>query len=172
MCLAGQVPAAPSTAAEAVAMAQAGLGWLAKTDVASLTTAEQADCLRGLARAESMHTAARSRVLGAFHAQCGYEDDGHGSAKPLGQPYRNQHGTAAGHLDRVLVSRAVDRQHHAAAPLLSAPQQALDDLLFLLPPAHNLVAARPGCRRSVPALCRRRVTDDGRHVNRLAPHRW
>jgi hypothetical protein len=79
MCLAGQVPAAPST--EAVAMAQAGLGWLAKTDVASLTTAEQADCLRGLERAESMHTAARSRVLGAFHAQCGYEDDGHGSAK-------------------------------------------------------------------------------------------
>ena len=38
MFLAGQVPAAPSTAADAVAMAQAALSWLAKTDVASLTT--------------------------------------------------------------------------------------------------------------------------------------
>jgi len=81
MCLAGQVPAAPATTAEAVAMAQAALSWLAETDVASLTTIEQADCLRGLERAASMHTAAQSRVLGAFHAQGGYEDDGHRSTK-------------------------------------------------------------------------------------------
>src|ERR1700728_4744995 len=81
MCLAGQMPAAPSTTADAVAMAQAALSWLAQTDVASLTTIEQADCLRGLERAASMHTAAQSRVLGAFHAQGGYEDDGHRSTK-------------------------------------------------------------------------------------------
>ncbi len=81
MCLAGQVPATPSTAADAVAMVAAGLGWLAKTDVASLTTIEQADCLRGLERASSMHTAARSRVLSAFSAQGGCEDDGQGSAR-------------------------------------------------------------------------------------------
>ena len=81
MCLASQVPAAPATTAEAVAMAQAALSWLAETDVASLTTIEQADCLRGLERAASMHTAAQSRVLGAFHAQGGYEDDGHRSTK-------------------------------------------------------------------------------------------
>jgi hypothetical protein len=81
MCLAGQVPTVPATAAEAMAMVQAGLGWLASADVASLLTVEQADCLRGLERAESMHTAARSRVLSAFHAQCGYEDDGCGSAR-------------------------------------------------------------------------------------------
>ena len=81
MCLAGQVPAAPATTADAVAMAQAALSWLAETDVASLTTIEQADCLRGLERAASMHTAAQSRVLGAFHAQGGYEDDGHRSTK-------------------------------------------------------------------------------------------
>jgi hypothetical protein len=81
MCLAGQMPAAPSTTADAVAMAQAALSWLAETDVASLTTIEQADCLRGLERAASMHTAAQSRVLGAFHAQSGYQDDGHRSAK-------------------------------------------------------------------------------------------
>src|ERR1700733_6725924 len=81
MCLAGQMPAAPSTTADAVAMAQAALSWLAETDVASLTTIEQADCLRGLERAASMHTAAQSRVLGAFHAQSGYQDDGHRSTK-------------------------------------------------------------------------------------------
>jgi Domain of unknown function (DUF222)/HNH endonuclease len=81
MCLAGQVPAAPSTAAQAVAMVQAGLGWLAATDAASLPAAVQAETLRGLERAASMHTAAHAGVLGAFDAQCGYEDDGHGSAR-------------------------------------------------------------------------------------------
>src|SRR5215470_1098796 len=81
MCLAGQPPAAPANAAEAMAMAQAGLGWLAEADAASLTTAEQADCLRSLERARSVHTAARSRVLAAFHAQDGSADDGHGSTR-------------------------------------------------------------------------------------------
>jgi Domain of unknown function (DUF222) len=81
MCLAGQVPAAPTTASQAVAMVQAGLGWLATADAASMPTAAQADCLRGLERAASMHIAAQSRVLAAFHAQAGYEDDGHGSAR-------------------------------------------------------------------------------------------
>jgi hypothetical protein len=81
MCLAGQVPAAPTTAAQAVAMAAAGLGWLASADATTLTTAEQAECLRALERAEAVHTAARSRVLSAFAAQEGYQDDGHGSAR-------------------------------------------------------------------------------------------
>src|SRR5215831_2344021 len=81
MCLAGQAPAPPANAAQAAAMARAGLGWLAGADVASLTTAEQADCLRALERAESLHTAARARVLTAFHAQNGCADDGHGSTR-------------------------------------------------------------------------------------------
>jgi Domain of unknown function (DUF222) len=81
MCLAGQVPAAPATAAQAMAMVTAGLGWLATTDVASLPTAVQAEWLRGLERAVSVHTAARSRVLWAFCAQAGYEDDGQGSPR-------------------------------------------------------------------------------------------
>jgi hypothetical protein len=81
MCLAGQVPAAPATAAQAVAMVQAGLGWLAAADVAGLPTVVQADCLRALERAESMHTAARSRILAAFDAQSGHDDDGHGSTR-------------------------------------------------------------------------------------------
>ena len=62
-------------------MAEAGLAYLASADTASLTTGEQADCLRALARAESRHAAARARVLYAFTAQGGYEDDGHGSAR-------------------------------------------------------------------------------------------
>jgi hypothetical protein len=81
MCLASQVLAAPTTAAQAVAMAAAGLGWLATADPTTLTTAEQADCLRALERAEAVQTAARSRVLSAFASQEGYKDDGHGSAR-------------------------------------------------------------------------------------------
>src|SRR5215472_10623765 len=83
MCLPGQAPPVPvpATAADAAAMAQAALSWLAAVDAGSLTTAEQADCLRALERAGSMHTAARARVLAAFTAQGGYEDDGQGTAK-------------------------------------------------------------------------------------------
>ena len=71
----------PSCAAEAVAMAQAALGWLAAADFASLPAVVQAECVRGLERAGSMHTAARASVLRAFTAQSGYETDGHGSAR-------------------------------------------------------------------------------------------
>jgi hypothetical protein len=67
----------PATATEAVAMARAALAWLARADPATLTTAEQADCLRGLEQAESAHTAARASVLAAFRACDGYRDDGH-----------------------------------------------------------------------------------------------
>ena len=85
MCLPGQpspgaVPA-PATAAEAVAMAEAGLGWLADADFTALTTGEQADCLRGLERAESRKTAAQARALSAFRTSDGFRDDGHGSPK-------------------------------------------------------------------------------------------
>jgi hypothetical protein len=81
MYLPNQSPAAPTTAAQAVAMARAGLAWLAAADATSLTGAEQAECLRGLERAEAVHTAARAKVLAAFCSSGGYEDDGHGSAK-------------------------------------------------------------------------------------------
>jgi hypothetical protein len=45
MCLPGQPPAPPTTAAEAVAMARAGLSWLAAADATALTGVEQAECL-------------------------------------------------------------------------------------------------------------------------------
>src|SRR5580658_3848500 len=85
MCLPGQPPTgavpAPATAAEAVAMAEAALGWLADADFTALTTGEQADCLRGLERAESRKTAAHARALSAFRASDGCRDDGHGSPR-------------------------------------------------------------------------------------------
>jgi hypothetical protein len=62
-------------------MAQAGLAWLAGMDAGSVPAVVQADCLRGLERAESMRVAACSSVLAAFSAGSGYEDDGHGSAR-------------------------------------------------------------------------------------------
>ncbi len=62
-------------------MVLAGLGWLARADMASVPAGVQADCLRGLERALSVHAAARARVLGAFTAQGGYEDDGQGSPR-------------------------------------------------------------------------------------------
>ena len=71
----------PSSASHALTMVLTGLGWLAASDAASVPSAIQADCLRGLERAASMHTAARSRVLSAFSGQHGYEDDGQGSPR-------------------------------------------------------------------------------------------
>jgi hypothetical protein len=78
MCLPGQPIPVPTTAADAAAMARAALGWLAEADAGSLTTAEQADCLRALGQAASLHTAAQARVLGAFHARAGCQDEATG----------------------------------------------------------------------------------------------
>src|SRR5690349_8515964 len=72
---------APTGVAGALAMLQRALDHLNATDVASLPADVQAEALRALARAEAKHTAARARVLGAFAGQCGFEDDGHGSAR-------------------------------------------------------------------------------------------
>jgi hypothetical protein len=81
MCLSGQPPASPATAGEALSAISAGLDYLNGADVASLTTAEQAGCLRALEQATARHTAARSKILAAFHAQDGCADDGHGSTR-------------------------------------------------------------------------------------------
>ncbi len=75
------VPPPPATPGEATAMVLAGLGWLASADLASAPAGVQAECLRALERAESVQVAARSAVLSAFDAQCGYQDDGQGTAR-------------------------------------------------------------------------------------------
>ena len=87
----------PGSAADAVAMAHAGLAYLATADMASLPAAAQAECLRGLERAESLHTAARAGALAAFISGSGYEDDGQGSARTwLRWQTRITSGAAAG----------------------------------------------------------------------------
>ncbi|HVB43417.1 MAG TPA: DUF222 domain-containing protein [Streptosporangiaceae bacterium] len=83
MCVSGDrcSQSLPQSSGAALEMVLTGLDWLAKADLASSPAAVQADCLRGMERALSMHTAARARVLAAFTAQAGYEDDGHGSPR-------------------------------------------------------------------------------------------
>ncbi len=56
-------------------MVSAGLSYLASCDATELPTAVQAETLRGLERAEAVHTAARASVLAAFTTQNGYEVD-------------------------------------------------------------------------------------------------
>ena len=67
--------------AAALAAVTDGLQYLSSVDAAGLPAAAQADCLRGLARAEAAHTAAQARMLAAFSTGAGHEDDGHGSAQ-------------------------------------------------------------------------------------------
>jgi Domain of unknown function (DUF222)/HNH endonuclease len=87
----------PSSVAEALALLERALDHLNATDVASLPAAVQAEALRALGRAEAKYTVARSRVLGAFAAQGGFEDDGHGSARTwLKWQTRVTHGAAVG----------------------------------------------------------------------------
>ena len=65
--------------------------------MASLPAAAQAECLRGLERAESLHTAARAGALAAFMSCGGCEDDGQGSARAwLRWQTRITSGAAAG----------------------------------------------------------------------------
>src|SRR3984957_3204018 len=71
-----------SSVDEAMDMARASLGYLARADVASLPGVVQARLLRELERAQSQHTAGRVRVLSAFTVQGGYADDGHGGPHP------------------------------------------------------------------------------------------
>jgi Domain of unknown function (DUF222)/HNH endonuclease len=72
---------APANTREALDALHASLTYLATANAADLTAAEQADCLRALAKAESVHTAATVTVLAAFTAQASYTDDGQGSAR-------------------------------------------------------------------------------------------
>jgi hypothetical protein len=64
-----------ASVSEALDMARASLAFVAAAAAAELTTEEQADTLRGLERASSVATAARTSVLGAFTAGRGYSAD-------------------------------------------------------------------------------------------------
>jgi Domain of unknown function (DUF222)/HNH endonuclease len=77
----GQRSATLASTGQALAALRDALTFLATTDATALTVAEQADCLRGLQRAESVRIAAQTAVLDAFADGCGYADDGQGSAR-------------------------------------------------------------------------------------------
>jgi hypothetical protein len=70
-----------TSVAEATAAVRAGLAFLNDADAASIPVADQAECLRELARAESAYTSAQARMLAAFSSQGGYCDDGQGSVR-------------------------------------------------------------------------------------------
>ena len=70
----------PVSVANALGMLDRALSCLVAVDAAGLPTSAQAEALLALERSEARHTAVRARLLGAFAAQGGYEDDGHGSA--------------------------------------------------------------------------------------------
>ncbi len=87
--------AAPSSAAQALAMLRAGLGYLTSCDAAELGTAAQAEALIGLEQAEAQHTAARAKMLAAFSGQQGHHADGqYGPAAWLRAFTRVTHGAA------------------------------------------------------------------------------
>ena len=66
----------PASAAEAMDMVRAGLGYLAAADPTAMAAETQARCLQALEQAHAMGTAARTAILGAFTAGQGYSADG------------------------------------------------------------------------------------------------
>jgi hypothetical protein len=82
MCQTIATAAGPSTSAQALALVRVGLDWLASADATDLTGAERADCLRGLAAAESVQLAATARIVSAFDAAEDYAADGQGGSRP------------------------------------------------------------------------------------------
>ena len=65
-----------ASASEAMVIVHAALGYLATADATAMTAAERARCLRELEQADSVATAVRTSVLGAFAAGQDYTDDG------------------------------------------------------------------------------------------------
>lgn len=117
-------------------MVRAALGWLAAVDVTALTADEQADCLRELARAESAHVAATSCILAGFDAVCGFEDDGHGSARTwLKWQTRVTGGAAAGAVGwmRRLTAHPTIREALATGRVSPSWARAICDWSDLLP---------------------------------------
>ncbi|MFY9768569.1 MAG: hypothetical protein WAK42_27010, partial [Mycobacterium sp.] len=71
----------PGSVAEALAAVRAGLDYLAAANQTDLAATEQADCLRELAAAESVHLAVTARVLAAFNTGGGFTADGQSGTK-------------------------------------------------------------------------------------------
>lgn len=77
MCTGGDQ--APGSVAEALAMARAGLGYLAGPAADGLDAASVGEVLQALASIASVHAAARSVLVQRFDAADGHDADGYGS---------------------------------------------------------------------------------------------
>ena len=170
---------APANAAEALAAVRAGLEYLAATDPTELTTAEQADYVRGLAAAESVHVAASSRMLAAFDASNGYAAYGQISARQwLRWQTRVTKAAAAGTTwwMRRLAAHPTVAAGLAAARLSPSWARAICDWSDLLPEEDRakadeiLLDVAAGCAElsdvrlaweRIRALCARPDADDG-----------
>ena len=190
---AGARTAAPANAAEALAAVRAGLEYLATADPTELTTDEQADCIRGLAAAESVHLSAASRLLAGFDTANGYAAYGQISARTwLRWQTRvtNAGAAAATAWMRRLAAHPAVSAGLSAARLSPSWARAVCDWSDLLPEADRaeadeiLVDAAAGCAQlsdvrlaweRIRALCARPDTDDGddrfaQRRLRLEPH--
>ena len=65
----------PGSAAEALGMLRSAMGYLAAADATAMAAGTQAQCLQALEQVNSMGTAARASILGAFTAGQGYSAD-------------------------------------------------------------------------------------------------
>jgi uncharacterized protein DUF222/HNH endonuclease len=130
----------PTGVAEALAMLGRALDHLNAADVASLPASVQAEALRALGQAEAKHTAARARALGAFAAQGGFEDDGHGTARTwLKWQTRITAGAAAGAIGwvRRLAAHPVIEQALTAGELSPSWARQICDWTDRLPEAQR-----------------------------------
>ena len=65
----------PGSAAEALGMLKAAMGYLSAADATAMAAETQAQCLQALEQVNSMGTAARSSILAAFTSGQGYSAD-------------------------------------------------------------------------------------------------
>src|SRR5262249_46125617 len=130
----------PTGVTEALAMLGRALDHLNAADMASLPTSVQADALRALGQAQAKQTAARARGLGAFAAQGGCEEDGHGTARTwLKWQTRITTGAAAGAIGwvRRLAAHPVIEQALAAGELSPSWARRLCEWTERLPGAQR-----------------------------------
>jgi len=71
----------PGSAGEALGMLRSAMGYLAAADATAMAAETQAQCLQALEQANSMGTAARAWILGAFTSGQGYSADAEYSSR-------------------------------------------------------------------------------------------
>jgi hypothetical protein len=137
VCVPGQQPA---SAAEALAALAGSLAYLAGADAADWPTDTLAECLRAFGQAEAAQLAARSRILSAFNARGGFEDEGQPTARAwLRWQTQVTTGAAAGAVGwmrRLAVHPRVTAAL-AAAQVTSSFARLICDWSDLLPPGRR-----------------------------------